>query len=161
VRLLGTFEVLVDGRLVAPGAWPQRRASDLVKLLALSHQHRLPRDQVLEALWPRLAPEAAAANLHKAASYARRALGDRGAVVLRGGLAELAPGAVVRTDVERFEAGDDRPTGATCSPTTPTRPGPPTRAPACATGGSPACAPRSAGTMCCGRTPPTRRRTAR
>lgn len=106
VRLLGTFDVLVDGRPVPADAWAQRRATDLVKLLALSRNHRLPREQVLDALWPTLAPEAAAANLHKAASYARQALGDRGAVVLRGGGVELAPDAEVTTDVERFEAGD-------------------------------------------------------
>ena len=58
-------------------------------------------------LWPQLGADAAASNLHKAASYARRALGDRGAVVLRGGVVELAPAAEVTTDVERFERGDD------------------------------------------------------
>src|ERR1700745_3161647 len=38
---------------------------------------------------------------------APRALGDRGAVVLRGGVVELAPDAEVTTDVERFERGDE------------------------------------------------------
>src|SRR5947209_3683928 len=107
VRLLGHFEVLVDSRTVPADAWAQRRAADLVKLLALAPGHRVPRDQVLEMLWPRLGADAAAANLHKAASYARSALGDRAAVVLRGGVVELAPGAEVSTDVERFELGDD------------------------------------------------------
>ncbi len=49
----------------------------------------------------------AASNLHRAASYARSALGDRGAVVLRGEVVELAPAAEVSTDVERFERGED------------------------------------------------------
>ncbi|MGZ6641709.1 MAG: ATP-binding protein [Solirubrobacteraceae bacterium] len=107
VRLLGRFEVLVDSRPVPADAWPQRRAADLVKLLALAPGHRRPRDEVLELLWPNLGADAAASNLHKAASYARRALGDRGAVVLRGGVVELAPDAEVIIDVERFERGDD------------------------------------------------------
>src|SRR4051812_10260076 len=107
VRLLGRFEVLVDGRPVPADAWAQRRAADLVKLLALAPGHRMPRDEVLEMLWPQLGADAAASNLHKAASYARRALGDRGAVVLRGGVVQLAPGADVTTAVERFERGDD------------------------------------------------------
>jgi hypothetical protein len=107
VRLLGRFEALVDSRPVPVGAWAQRRAADLVKLLALAPGHRMPRDEVLEMLWPKLGADAAASNLHKAASYARRALGDRGAVVLRGGMVELAPAAEVTTDVERFEGGDD------------------------------------------------------
>ncbi len=106
VRLLGRFEVFVDSRPVPAEAWVQRRATDLVKLLALASSRRLARDEVLEALWPRLSTEAGAANLHKAASYVRRALGDRGAIVLRGGIVELAPGVEVTTDVERFERGD-------------------------------------------------------
>lgn len=107
VRLLGGFDAVVDSRPVPVDAWPQRRAIELVKLLALAPRHRMPRDEVLEALWPRLGADAAAANLHKAASYARRALGDRSAIVLRGGMVELAPDAEVTTDVERFEQGDD------------------------------------------------------
>jgi len=107
VRLLGGFDVRVDGRALPPDAFEQRRAADLVKLLALAHGHRLARDEVVEQLWPHLAPEAGVANLHKAAHYARRALGARDAVVLRAGMVELAPGGAVRTDVERFEAGDD------------------------------------------------------
>src|SRR3954454_2579932 len=106
IRLLGGFGVAVDSHPIPEDAWPQRRAADLVKLLALADGHRLARDQVLEALWPQLQTEPAAANLHKAASYARRALGDRSAVVLRGGHVQLAPGAQVMTDVERLEAGD-------------------------------------------------------
>ena len=107
VRLLGRFEVLVDSRPVPADAWAQGRAADLVKLLALAAGHRMPRDQVLEMLWPQLGTDAAASNLHKAASYARSALGDRGAVVLRGGVVELAPAAELTIDVERFERGDD------------------------------------------------------
>ena len=107
VQLLGGFEVRVDSRPVPVDAWPQKRAADLVKLLALSRGHRMPRDQVLDMLWPRLGVDAGAANLHKAASYARRALGERDAVVVRGGVVALAPDADVITDVERFESGDD------------------------------------------------------
>jgi DNA-binding SARP family transcriptional activator len=67
----------------------------------------MPRDEALETIWPRLGADVAASNLHKAASYARRALGGRGAIVLRSGMVELAPEAEVTTDVERFERGDD------------------------------------------------------
>ena len=119
VRLLGAFEVLVDSQPVSADAWAQRRATDLVKVLALAPGHRMPRDEVLEMLWPQLAADAAASNLHKAASYARRALGDRGAVVLRSGLVELAPAAEVTTDVERFEGGDDSAYGGELLPDEP------------------------------------------
>ncbi len=107
VTLLGGFEVRVDGDPVPASAWTHGRARDLVKLLALARDHRLPRDRVLDDLWPQLGAEAAHANLHKAAHHARRALGDADGLVLRGGLVMLAPDARVETDVERFEASPD------------------------------------------------------
>src|SRR5919199_3714452 len=119
IRLLGRFEAVVDSRPVPAEAWPQRRAADLVKVLALAPDHRMPRDEALELLWPRLGADAAAANLHKAASYARRALAARDAIVLRSGMVELAPGAEVTTDVERFERGDDSAYGGELLPDDP------------------------------------------
>ncbi len=107
VSLLGRFEVRVDDDPVPAAAWTHGRARDLVKLLALAPRHRLPRDRVLDALWPRLGVDAAMANLHKAAHHGRRTLGHAGGVVLRGGLVMLAPEARVETDVERFEASSD------------------------------------------------------
>jgi DNA-binding SARP family transcriptional activator len=103
VRLLGGFAVTIDGRTVPDGAWSQRRAVELVQLLALAPGHRLLRDEVLEALWPDLDPAAGAANLHKAAHHARRALGRDDGVVLRAGAVALFPGLSVATDLERFE----------------------------------------------------------
>ena len=103
VRLLGRFEVAVDAQRVAASAWEHRRAEDLVKLLALSPRHRLTRDQVVEALWPHLGAKAGVANLHKAAYYARRALGWPEAIVVRHGVVALAPEERVETDVERLE----------------------------------------------------------
>jgi DNA-binding SARP family transcriptional activator len=70
VRLLRRFQVFVDSQPVPADAWPQKRVADLVRLLALAPQHRMRRDEVLEALWPRLGVDAAASNLHKAASLA-------------------------------------------------------------------------------------------
>jgi DNA-binding SARP family transcriptional activator len=107
VSLLGRFEVRVDDEPVPASGWTHGRARDLVKLLALAPSHRLPRDRVLDELWPQLGVDAAMANLHKAAHHGRRALGDANGVVLRGGLVMLAPEARVATDVERFEASSD------------------------------------------------------
>ena len=97
VRLLGRFEVVVDSRPVPTQAWEHRRAADLVKLLALSPEHRLTRDEVTEALWPQLSATAGVANLHKAAHHARRALGWPESIVLRRGVVALAPGYRVKT----------------------------------------------------------------
>jgi len=107
VRLLGGFQVLRDGGLVPQEAWQHRRGAELVKMLALARGHRLHREQVIEALWPELPYDAALANLHKAAHFARRAIGETDALVVQRGLVALAPGAVVKTDVERFEAESD------------------------------------------------------
>lgn len=104
IDLLGRFPVVIGERATQPGGWPMRRAAELVQLLALSDNHRRPREQVVDALWPHLGPEAGAANLRKAAHHARQALGDPEAVVLRGGQVALFPGQVVRTDVEGFES---------------------------------------------------------
>jgi DNA-binding SARP family transcriptional activator len=104
VRLLGRFEVAVDAQRVAASGWEHRRAEDLVKLLALSPGHRLTRDQVVEALWPQLGARAGVANLHKAAYYARRALGWPEAIAVRHGVVALAPEDRVETDVERLES---------------------------------------------------------
>ena len=66
-------------------------------LLALARDRRMHREQVVDALWPGLSWDVAGPRLHKAAHYARRALGDPGAVVLRHELVALFP---ERDDVE-------------------------------------------------------------
>ena len=103
IELLGAFGVSVGGREVVDTAWPGRRSAELVQLLALADRHRLAREQVIEALWPHLGPEAGAANLRKAAHHARQALCRQDAVVLSGGRVVLFPSCQVETDVECFE----------------------------------------------------------
>jgi DNA-binding SARP family transcriptional activator len=78
VELLGGFRVAVGKHVVPDDAWRRRKAAGLVKLLALSPGHKLHREQVMDALWPDLAPDAAAANLRKAVHYARRAFDGEG-----------------------------------------------------------------------------------
>ena len=97
VKLLGGFGVTVDGVPVASDVWVRRQAAQLVQLLALTRDRRMHREQVIDALWPGLSWDTAAPRLHKAAHYARRALDDADAVVLRQELVGLYPG---RDDVE-------------------------------------------------------------
>lgn len=106
LRLLSGFEVRADGASRPATSWTGP-ARALVKLLALTPEHRLPRERAVECLWPQLDAEAGLSNLHKAAHHARRALGDAKAVVLREGQVILAPDARIETDVERFEATGD------------------------------------------------------
>lgn len=104
VRLLGGFQVEVDGRRVPPEAWRHRRGADLVKLLALAPEHRLHREQVMESLWPDLGPEAASANLRKAVYFARRSLGGMEAIEAEGEVIALWPGGRLKIDAEHIEA---------------------------------------------------------
>ena len=115
IELLGGFRVIADGRAVPEDVWRRRKVAALFKLLALAPRHRLHREQVMDALWPDLAPAAAAANLRKAVHYARRAShGDNGSVVIQsvGDLLCLpADGLWVDVDAFRAAAARARETG--------------------------------------------------
>ncbi|MFC5175185.1 ATP-binding protein [Nocardioides taihuensis] len=102
IRLLGGFEVVRDDVRVPADAWVRRQAAQLVEVLALSRDLRMHREQVIDALWPGLAADVAAPRLHKAAHYARRALDDPAAVVLRHEMVALFPGREVGVDVREF-----------------------------------------------------------
>ncbi len=102
IEMIGRFRVTLGEREFCEADWPTRRAHELVALLALADGQRLPRDRVIEQIWPHLGAEAGAANLRKAAHHARRALDDPQAIVLRSGRVELFAGRTVIVDVERF-----------------------------------------------------------
>lgn len=107
VEILGGFRVSVDG--VAVDTWRNRRAADLVKLLAMTRGHAVHREQLMEALWPSLTVDAAAANLRKAVHYARRALGSEDAVRASSGMLVLWNEATVDADgfLEAARAAND------------------------------------------------------
>ena len=105
IRLLGQFSVSVGGD--TPPAQLTRRASELLQLLSLQPQRSLSNEQVVEALWPHLDPEAGSANLRKAAHHARQFVGQPDALVLRGGRVFLLPDRRVDCDALRFEEAAD------------------------------------------------------
>lgn len=74
VELLGGFRVSCAERTVDDAQWRLSKARSLVKLLALSAGQQLHREQVIDYLWPDLAPDAAMNNLHQVLFAARRAL---------------------------------------------------------------------------------------
>jgi DNA-binding SARP family transcriptional activator len=102
IWLLGGFRVTVDGSPVADGSWRRNKAKAIVKLLALASGHRLHREQLMDLLWPDLAPEAAASNLRKAVYFARQALAPEHVRVHGEMLGLEAPRLWI--DVEAFEA---------------------------------------------------------
>ena len=105
IDLLGGFRVAIGARAVPAGAWRRSKAAGLVKLLALAPAHRLHRERAMEALWPELGADAAAANLRKAVHYARRAV-DASLIASIGDVVRSA--ALAHGDAEharkRFEA---------------------------------------------------------
>ncbi|HXZ76329.1 MAG TPA: hypothetical protein VEH31_36425 [Streptosporangiaceae bacterium] len=80
ITLLGRFAVTAGGIPVPEASWKRRHAAALVKVLALAPGRRLYREQVMHLLWPEDTIAEAASKLHKAAHFARRALGVPGAV---------------------------------------------------------------------------------
>jgi DNA-binding SARP family transcriptional activator len=103
ITVLGGFEVIVNGVPTATHGWSRRSAAALVKILALAPGHRLHREQVIDLLWPGEPVAAVAPRLHKAAHYARRAVGRDDAIVLRDDVVWLLPGADLTVDAVRFE----------------------------------------------------------
>jgi len=108
IQLLGRFSVTVDGALISGDSWRNRRAADVLKLLALSPDRRLHRSQVMEAFWPDSDPHASGTNLRKALHFARRATGDEQAIMSEHGVLVLWPDAHIESDVERFESAARR-----------------------------------------------------
>jgi DNA-binding SARP family transcriptional activator len=98
----------VGNRIVREDAWHLRKAASLVKLLALSAEHRLHREQAMDLLWPDLAPKAAANNLHFALHKARLTLRSAPSSAspylrLQNEQLMLCPGGQLWVDVEAFE----------------------------------------------------------
>src|SRR5690349_10728336 len=103
VTLLGRFAMTVGGIPVAEAGWKRRHAAAVVKVLALAPGRRLHREQVIDLVWPADTIAEAVPKLHKAAYYARRAIGVPDSVVLRGDQVVLYPGGSVTVDAVQFE----------------------------------------------------------
>ena len=104
ISMLGGFGVTIDGQPVAARQWRRRHAAALIKILALTPGRSMHRERVIDTLWPDLDVVAASPRLHKAAHYARRALGDPDSVVLGGHMVSLYPDAKLEVDALRFQS---------------------------------------------------------
>src|SRR5206468_505577 len=89
-------------------AWRLRKASSLVKLLALTPNHALHREQLCDLLWPDLDFDAAHNNLRYALHVARRSLagaaGDTPLLTLHQQTVTLGTPAGLWVDAEAFAA---------------------------------------------------------
>jgi ATP/maltotriose-dependent transcriptional regulator MalT len=57
VQTLGRFRVLCDGQSLQPTAWQSRKARDLLKILVAREGRPIPREALMETLWPGQSPE--------------------------------------------------------------------------------------------------------
>jgi DNA-binding SARP family transcriptional activator len=111
IQLLGGFRLTCDGQAPPDSAWRLRKAKALVKLLALAPGRQLHREQIMDALWPDMAPRESANNFHQALHSARQALASLASpggeppcqLVLREQTLRLESSGALETDVERFE----------------------------------------------------------
>ncbi|NTU79505.1 MAG: tetratricopeptide repeat protein [Chloroflexales bacterium] len=89
-------------------AWRRRKVRRLIELVALSHGHRLHREQLMDRLWPDADPQSVLNNLHQTLYLARRLLDlgsepGPGHLLLQDEVVTLAPAELVWVDVTAFE----------------------------------------------------------
>ncbi|WP_158647575.1 BTAD domain-containing putative transcriptional regulator [Actinoplanes sp. ATCC 53533] len=103
-HFLGTFQVTIDG--VPVDTTSRRRTRHVLAYLLAHRRAPVPRDVLIEALWPGTAPAAARNSLHVALSHVRQALRTahpRAAIERRFDTYRIADAVAVWTDIERFE----------------------------------------------------------
>lgn len=74
INLFGEFRVRRGERVVGSKEWGRQKTRSLLKLLLTRPGHVFSREEILEALWPGLTPEAAERSLRVTVSLLRRAL---------------------------------------------------------------------------------------
>jgi ATP/maltotriose-dependent transcriptional regulator MalT/DNA-binding SARP family transcriptional activator len=106
IQTLGTFRVIRDGFPVPNTAWKSKKARDLLKVL-VTRRRPIPREQLIELLWPETDPALAGNRLSVLLSTVREVLqpqpSDEGPLVTTDGAVSLNP-SQVRVDVEDFLA---------------------------------------------------------
>lgn len=108
VRLFGSLDVTVGDRRIAERDWAKRKSRLLFAMLVTARGHDVPRDQILEYLWPEMDEDRARSNFYVVWSKMKLALGtdDDSAT---SPFVESARGRcrikteAVRSDVDEFE----------------------------------------------------------
>jgi len=110
IRMLGPFEVTRGGDRISVEDWRSKKALAVLKYLAAQDDRRLvPRDVLMELLWPESTPESAYKNLSVALSSLRKTLepeADRGEssyLVVSGDALRLELGRGGCTDFKLFK----------------------------------------------------------
>lgn len=85
IRMLGCFKVWRAGHDVASSSFGGRRSRQLLQILLTSRGRLVPKDVLIEALWPYQDPADPEGNLAVLASRARHALGEASLILSRPG----------------------------------------------------------------------------
>ncbi len=111
VQMLGVFEVRRGDHRIRSAEWQRDKARQLFQLFLTHPQEWLQRDQIVDRLWPDLAPDAAVRDFKVALNALNRALEParpRGAqpffIIRRDNLYGINPNAQIYMDVTEFEA---------------------------------------------------------
>ena len=74
IRTFGSFQVWRGDELIGLSEWPTKKTQYLFKILLVERDHVVPKDRLMEFLWPDLAPSSAANSLRVSISRLRRLL---------------------------------------------------------------------------------------
>src|SRR6476619_1965739 len=74
ICLLGNFRLLVAGELIP--IHPGSKSEALLSLLALRSGRRMPREQLIQSLWPESDPDLARNSLHNLVHHLNKLLGS-------------------------------------------------------------------------------------
>ncbi len=107
VRFFGGFEVAVNGRVVEDSHWRKRKVRLLFAMLAAGRGQELPRDVILERLWPGMEEDRARRNFYVTWSAMKRALSSGSSADITGRYALCSSGVcrvtrAVRSDLDEF-----------------------------------------------------------
>ncbi|MDD5720026.1 MAG: BTAD domain-containing putative transcriptional regulator [Candidatus Krumholzibacteria bacterium] len=113
LRLLGNLEIDRGSRPLVAGAWRLRRARRLLNMLLGCRLRPVPRDQLIESLWPESDPDKSVVNLRQAVFQLRRVLeptnaGEPVHVISEGETLRLDIGRGGTCDLLLFEAALER-----------------------------------------------------
>lgn len=108
VRLLGAFEVTVDGKELSIERFNRRGARELLTLLAIVPGHRLPRYRAVESIWPGADYHRGPRRIYEATGELRKLLREVGVagnpvVSSRAQGTVGLDGVLVSCDVDEFE----------------------------------------------------------
>ncbi len=106
VKLFGGMEVRIGGRIVAPGSFKKQKAKTLLAALVLHRGHEVPRQELLDIMWPSANWDRAVANFYSLWSVLRKTIADSDGecpYLVRHQTSCMVDARYVHSDVEDFE----------------------------------------------------------